>query len=66
MRMLATERSPKAPSDGWKAARQLAAALFVRKIDREFLEEMKGIAEGATDAGAEHCRSPRHRPRPTS
>ena len=47
IRMLATERSVKAPADGWKSARQLANALFLRKIDREFLEEMKGIAEGA-------------------
>jgi hypothetical protein len=54
IRMLATERSPKAPADGWKSARQLASALFLRKIDREWLEEMKGIAEGATDAGASY------------
>jgi hypothetical protein len=54
IRMLATERSVKAPSDGWKSARQLANALFLRKIDREYLEEMKGIAEGATDAGASY------------
>ncbi len=54
IRMLATERSVKAPADGWKSARQLANALFLRKIDREVLEEMKGIAEGATDAGASY------------
>jgi hypothetical protein len=52
IRMLATERSVKAPADGWKSARQLANAMLLRKIDREYLEEMKGIAEGATDAGA--------------
>lgn len=52
IRMLATERSVKAPADGWKSARQVVNALLLRKIDREFLEEMKGIAEGATDAGA--------------
>lgn len=52
IRMLATLRSVKAPADGWKSARQLANALFLRKIDSEYLEEMKGIAEGATDAGA--------------
>jgi hypothetical protein len=52
IRMLATERSVKAPADGWKSARQLTNALFLRKIDKEYLEEMKGIAEGATDAGA--------------
>src|SRR5436190_16158973 len=40
IRMLATERSVKAPADGWKAARQLTNALFVRKIDKEYLEEM--------------------------
>lgn len=54
IRMLATERSVKAPADGWKAARKIANALLLRKIDREFLEEMKGIAEGATDAGASY------------
>lgn len=54
VRMLATERSARAPADGWKSARQLANALFLRKIDREVLEEMKGIAEGATDAGASY------------
>jgi hypothetical protein len=54
VRMLATERSAKAPADGWKSARQLTNALFLRKIDREQLEEMKGIAEGATDAGASY------------
>ena len=52
IRMLSTELSVKAPADGWKAARRLANALFLRTIDREYLEEMKGIAEGATDAGA--------------
>ncbi|MCS6865250.1 MAG: C45 family autoproteolytic acyltransferase/hydrolase [Gemmataceae bacterium] len=54
MRMLATERSVKAPADGWQSARQLANALLLRTIDREFLEEMTGIAEGATDAGASY------------
>lgn len=52
IRMLGTERSVKAPLDGWRSARQLANALFLRKIDREYLAEMTGIAEGATDAGA--------------
>src|SRR5205807_660933 len=52
IRMMATDRSVKAPADGWKAARQVANAILLRKIDREYLEEMKGIAEGATDAGA--------------
>jgi hypothetical protein len=51
IRMCATELSIKAPADGWKAARRLCNALFLRRIDSEVLEEMKGIAEGATDAG---------------
>lgn len=54
IRMLATECSPKAPADGWKAARLLANTAFLRKFDAEVLEEMKGIADGATDAGASY------------
>lgn len=54
IRMLATECSVKAPADGWRAARLLANTLFLRKMDREVVEEMKGIAEGATDAGASY------------
>jgi hypothetical protein len=52
MHSLGADRSPKAPADGWKSIRQVANALILRKIEREFLEEMKGIADGATDAGA--------------
>lgn len=54
VRMLSTERSAKAPADGWRGARQLVNATLLRQIDKEFLEEMKGIAEGATDAGASY------------
>lgn len=54
IRMLATECSVKAPGDGWAAARRVANALFLRKFDREVLEEMQGIADGATDAGASY------------
>jgi hypothetical protein len=36
----------------WKEARNVANALFLRGFDQEILEEMKGIAEGASDAGA--------------
>ena len=45
IRSLGADRTPKAPADGWKGARQVANALLLRKIDREYLEEMKGIAE---------------------
>lgn len=49
---LATARSSKEPARGWSDHRTLINALFLRKFDRESLEEMKGIAEGASNAGA--------------
>ncbi|HTS69547.1 MAG TPA: C45 family autoproteolytic acyltransferase/hydrolase [Terriglobia bacterium] len=36
----------------WDHYRTTANALFLRGFDREILEEMRGIAEGAADAGA--------------
>src|ERR1035437_9858765 len=36
---------------GWGALRTQASALFLRGFDREILEEMRGIADGASDAG---------------
>ena len=45
-------RVPKRPTEGWKNTRTLINALFVRRYDKEYLEEMKGIADGATAAGA--------------
>jgi hypothetical protein len=44
--------SAKAPAEGWKACRALVNALFVRRYEKEYLEEMKGIADGASAAGA--------------
>jgi hypothetical protein len=52
IRALATARSPKAPADGWRDQRLLINALFLRRYDKEYLEEMKGIADGAAAAGA--------------
>jgi Phospholipase B len=49
---LATARSHKAPSNGWRDQRLLVDALFLRHYDKEYLEEMKGIADGAAAAGA--------------
>jgi hypothetical protein len=37
---------------GWNSLRTQANALFLRGFDREILEEMRGIADGASDAGA--------------
>ena len=39
-------------SQQWDQYRTTANALFLRGFDREILEEMRGIAEGASDAGA--------------
>lgn len=36
---------------GWGALRTQASALFLKGFDREILEEMRGIADGASDAG---------------
>ena len=52
IRCLAAMHSPKAPADGWKSTRTLVNSLFLRRYDKEYLEEMKGIADGASAAGA--------------
>jgi hypothetical protein len=52
LRCSACTLSPKAPLEAWKLTRNLASALFLRGYDREYLEEMKGIADGASAAGA--------------
>src|SRR5271165_5023359 len=52
VRCFAAVQSPKAPAEGWKLTRTLCNALFQRRYHREFLEEMKGIADGASAAGA--------------
>jgi Phospholipase B len=49
---LARDRYAKDPAEGWRTIRALSNALFLRKMDREFLEEMKGIADGAAEGGA--------------
>ncbi len=38
--------------NAWPQYRLMADAIFLRGFDREILEEMRGIAEGASDAGA--------------
>jgi Phospholipase B len=52
LRCFARTLSDKAPNENWRHVRTLVNALFLRKFDQEFLEEMKGIADGATAAGA--------------
>ncbi|HEX4147486.1 MAG TPA: C45 family peptidase, partial [Pirellulales bacterium] len=52
IRTLAEDRSAEEPSTAWRDLRLLTNALLLRRFDAEFLEEMKGIADGATAAGA--------------
>lgn len=52
VRCFAAQLGHKAPSEAWAHTRTLVNALFLRKFDKEFLEEMQGIADGASEAGA--------------
>lgn len=49
---LATKRSTREPGHAWTEVRTLVNALFLRRYDPEYLDEMKGIADGAAAAGA--------------
>ena len=49
---LSEHRAPKHPAEYWNLYRDFVGAMYVRRFDREYLEEMKGIAEGATAGGA--------------
>jgi hypothetical protein len=49
---LAIRQNTDNPKAGWNELRTLTDALMVRKFDREYLEEMKGIADGAARNGA--------------
>jgi hypothetical protein len=48
----AARLDPKSKERAWETGRTMAKALFLRGFDREMLEEMQGIADGAADAGA--------------
>jgi hypothetical protein len=52
VRCFAATQCPKDPASGWKHIRTLVDSLFQRRYDKEYLEEMKGIADGAAAAGA--------------
>src|SRR5712671_6685453 len=52
MRTLGCHRAHGSPEDGWKNERLLCNALFLRGYDSEYLEEMRGIADGGSAAGA--------------
>ena len=55
---LATQQSKAGPSDAWGITRTMVSALFLRQFDKEFLEEMQGIADGAADGGATFDKRP--------
>lgn len=52
VRCFATTYSDKGPREAWRLLRTLCESLFLSKFDREYLEEMRGIADGATAEGA--------------
>jgi hypothetical protein len=52
LRCYATMQSSDAAVDAWKLTRTIVNTSFLRGFDREYLEEMKGIADGASAAGA--------------
>jgi hypothetical protein len=52
LRCYSAMQSPGAPTEGWKLTRTLVNTAFLRAFDREFMEEMQGIADGASGAGA--------------
>lgn len=49
---LSEHRAAKSPAEYWSLYRELVSGLYLHRFDREHLEEMKGIAEGAAAAGA--------------
>jgi hypothetical protein len=52
VRCFAATQSSKSPADGWKLTRTMVSSLFLHRYDPEYLEEMRGIADGAAAAGA--------------
>ncbi|HEX3146541.1 MAG TPA: C45 family autoproteolytic acyltransferase/hydrolase [Gemmataceae bacterium] len=54
VRCFATQLGTKDPAGAWAHTRRLTSALFLRKFEREYLEEMQGIADGAAEAGAKY------------
>ncbi|MFC2088656.1 C45 family autoproteolytic acyltransferase/hydrolase [Calditrichota bacterium] len=51
MNKLAIEWNEENPQNGWRDTRFVADAFMLRKYEKEFLTEMKGIADGANEAG---------------
>jgi Phospholipase B len=54
----ASQLDSKSKSMAWTNGRTSANALFLRGFDKEILQEMKGIADGASAAGAKYQNRP--------
>jgi Phospholipase B len=52
VKCFALQKSYTSPEDAWALVRTMTDGMFLRRFDPELLEEMKGIADGAADAGA--------------
>ncbi len=52
MEKLGIQRNKADAVNGWNQVRLLTDSLFLRKYEPEFLEEMRGIADGANKGGA--------------
>jgi hypothetical protein len=52
IKCFAMQWSSKSPQESWRLMRTTVNAMFLRRFDPELLEEMKGIADGAAEAGA--------------
>ena len=48
---MALNHSAKSPADAWHSLRTLVNATLLRRFEKEFLEEMQGIADGARANG---------------
>ncbi|MCP5105058.1 MAG: hypothetical protein GY950_16845 [bacterium] len=58
IKKLGYENNHDKPEDGWQQLRYFTDSLMLRKYDEEYLEEMKGIADGAAKNGAEYDGEP--------
>ena len=56
--VVATAGDPTSPQESWAMRRDFVNTMFARKFTQEQLEEMRGIADGASAAGAEYAGHP--------
>ncbi|MEO8616601.1 MAG: C45 family autoproteolytic acyltransferase/hydrolase [Luteolibacter sp.] len=56
--VVAAAGDPASPQESWAIRREFVNTMFARKFTREQLEEMRGIADGASAAGAKYAGHP--------